>query len=392
MAATSWLGRANATYHVSTHVVGGTAANGQVYSITINGKTISYTATGVDTNSTIATALQVLLAASTITEFAEITWTVGTATITGTGDTAGQEHVITSAATGTGTLVTTTTTTPSGPNNANDANNWSAAAVLTNGDVVTIAQPVGITAGLDQSAVTLTAMTVMSSFTGSGVRIGRPRTNATGSYTEFRNTYLKVGVTTLKIGVGEGAGPSNVNINLGSVQTTCEVRKTGQSADANTPSVLLLGTHASNSLDVQSGTVGVGYFGEASTLDYLRLASNARVICGEGCTLGDIHGAGILTISSAADLLSQTGGDWTVNGTGAVAQITQTGGILRWNSSGTVTAATIGGTLDLSGDATPKTFTDLTLSAKGSIYDPLGVLTVTNKIGKATGIERITAS
>src|SRR5262245_47220947 len=114
MATRRWRGDAPKTAQVNTVTVGGTAANGQVYSVTINAKLVAYTANGSDTNNTIAAALKALLAASVIPEFAEVTWTVATNVITGTAKTAGRPFVNTSAATGTGTLVTATATANSG--------------------------------------------------------------------------------------------------------------------------------------------------------------------------------------------------------------------------------------------------------------------------------------
>src|ERR1700736_2287329 len=116
MATPRWRGDAPAVKQVNTATVGGTAAGGQVYTVTINGKTVSYTAAGGDTNNTIAGALQALLAASTIPEFQEVAWTVATNVITGTSAVAGRPFTNTSSATGTGTLVRATTTASSGPN------------------------------------------------------------------------------------------------------------------------------------------------------------------------------------------------------------------------------------------------------------------------------------
>lgn len=107
MSTNLWLGSAPAVAQVNTITVGGTPASGQQYAVTINGKSVTYTATGGDTNITIATALQLLLAASAIDEFNDATWTnPSNAVILGTSRTAGQPFTSTSSATGTGTLAT----------------------------------------------------------------------------------------------------------------------------------------------------------------------------------------------------------------------------------------------------------------------------------------------
>ena len=390
MATRTWLGRALAVAKVATHTIGGTAAGGQVYSVTRNGKTVSYTATGGDTNTTIAAALQVLLDASTITEFAEVTWTVATTVITSTADTAGVDVAFTSSATGTGTLVTATTTAASGPNHWDVAVNWSGGAVPINGDDVVIDFPVSILYGLDQSAVTLTSLVIGASF--DTAYIGLPRLNA-GGYTEDRETYLKIGATTVKIGVGEGSGSGRIKINFGSVQHTTEVRKTGSAIEQGIPPLLLLGTHASNAIDIQGGSVGVAFFaGETSTLLTSRSAGNSSVVCGEGCTLGTISGEGIVQVNSAVTTLTQQGGQWTINGASAVTTLTQNGGVLNHNSSGTFTTSTIGGTLNCSGDASARTMTTVTLNKGGRIIDPLNTLTFTNGIQKAANVREIVAN
>lgn len=390
MATTRWLGRALAVAKVATHTIGGVASVSQVYTVTRNGKTISYTASGVDTNSTIAAALKALLDASTITEFAECTWTVDTAVITSTCDTAGQNPTFTTAATGTGTFVTATTTAASGPNRWDVAVNWSGGAVPVNGDDVVIDLPVSILDGLDQSAVTLASLTIAASF--ENAYIGLPRTNASG-YPEDRGDYLQIGATTVKIGVGEGQGSGRIKINFGSVQTTVEVRKTGNSVEQGLPSLILKGTHASNAIDCQGGTTGVALFGgETATLLTCRVANNAQIVLGEGCTLGTISGEGIVQINSAVTTLTQAGGTWTINGASAVTTLTQNGGVLNHNSSGTFGTSTIGGTLNCSVDPSARTMTTVTLNKGGRIVDPLNTITFTNGIARAAAVREVIAA
>lgn len=106
MSSKVWRGDAPAVSQVNTITVGGTAAAGQQYAVTINGKSVPYSASNTDTNSTIAAALQALLAACTIPEFQEVTWTAVNAVITGTAANPGVPFTQTSSATGTGTLTT----------------------------------------------------------------------------------------------------------------------------------------------------------------------------------------------------------------------------------------------------------------------------------------------
>ena len=86
--AISWLARALARAQVDTLTPGGTIEVGDIFIVTINGKSISYSATGT-TVASVCTGLHALLAASTIPEFVEITWTDSTTHITATSATAG---------------------------------------------------------------------------------------------------------------------------------------------------------------------------------------------------------------------------------------------------------------------------------------------------------------
>jgi len=391
MSTRRWLGRAATATHVSTHTVGGTAANGQVYSVTINGITVSYTATGVDTNNTIAAALQALLAASTVTEFLELTWTVGTNVITATATAAAREQVITTSATGTGTFVTATTTSASGPNRWDVAANWSGSAVPVTGDDVIIDLPVSITSGLDQSSVTLASLTISAAFAKPAV-IGRPRTNASG-YPEFRDDYLKISATTVKIGVGDGIGSGRIKLDLGTAQSTIEIRKSASPEEQNIPALLLKGTHASNALDVQSGSVGVAAFGgESATLASLRTAAGSVVLCGEGCSVTTLQGEGTVQLNATVTTLTQRGGNWTVNGASNVTTLTQSAGVLNYRGSGTIATSTVGGLLDFSGDASARTMTDTTLKAGGRIMDPQDTVTFTNGIQLDSAVRMVAAS
>jgi hypothetical protein len=388
--AIEWLGRAKAVAQVTTHTVGGTPAAAQVYSLVTNGKTISYTAGVSDTNTTIATALAVLLNASTIPEFSAVTWTDATGVITGTHDTAGTPRTFTSSATGTGTFVTATSTAATGPNHWDNTANWSGGAVPISTDDVVIGVPVDILYGLDQNAVTLTSLTILASFT---AKIGLPRVNALG-YTEDLDTYLKISATTVKIGVGDGNGSGRIKINFGSNATTVEVRKTGTALETGVPSVVLLGTHANNAIDCQSGSTSTSIFAlDASTWLTARVATNATFVFGEGVTLGTLTGEGTVRGSSAVTTMTQNGGSWTLSGASAVTTLTQReGATLYYNSSGTITTANIWGTVDCSGDASARTFTTTTLGLNGVIYDPFQTITHTNKIAIAAGVRRVTAS
>src|SRR5438045_1683454 len=112
-----WRGDAAAVAQINTLTIGSVSV-GIIYSITINGKSISYTATGGDTATTAAAALFALLTASTVpAEFKEMTWTNPSAgVIVATAIYPGTPFTLAAAATSTGTFTRSTpSTASSGP-------------------------------------------------------------------------------------------------------------------------------------------------------------------------------------------------------------------------------------------------------------------------------------
>ena len=143
MATVEWIGNAKAVAQVTT--VTASAANSTEYSLTINGKEISYTSDGD------ATAAEILLglyeawtdAAIVSGEYNELTAELDDAetptvmTITGP---VGLPFVLTS--TGAGTLTVTDTIDATGPNHVSDVNNWSGGALPVDSDIILVRTPV----------------------------------------------------------------------------------------------------------------------------------------------------------------------------------------------------------------------------------------------------------
>ncbi|QDT41057.1 hypothetical protein Pan241w_11160 [Gimesia alba] len=281
-----------------------------------------------------------------------------------------------------GPIDTTETTANSGPNNWDVAANWSTNTVPVTSDTVHISHTdISILYGLDQSAITLAALHIEQTFTG---EIGLPRFNADGttSYSEYRDQYLKIGATLLNIGDKEGDGSERIKINLGSVQTTALITDSGDSPDGNTPAILLLGTHASNVININRGSLGVAYYPtEVSTIATLRQAffddavDDTNVFLGSGVTVTDINKTGgVLDINSATTTFKQTAGTTTVHA-GAHAALTILAGLLNYNSTGTLTLANLSGdaVLVFDQDARPKTVTKINKYTDDSeIYDESG--------------------
>ena len=372
MATRSWRGAAIAVAQVSTATP--TAANSTLYTLTINGKDVSYTSDGSATVAEITAGLTAAWNASAQTEIAEVTATDSTTHVTLTGDTAGKPFTVTS--TGAGTINLATTTAATGPNHWNDADNWSGTTVPTTGDTAIVDLSLGsVLYGLDASGDTLASLIVLSpSFTSN--TLGLPRVNA-GGYTEYRDRYLKIGATLCTI----DTRAQRVNINFGSVQTTCEIRTTGTGAETNVPACLLIGTHASNAFEAHDAQVGIAFHAdETATAAALRVAPAADVRCGPGVTLGTVQTLGTLDAQSNITTLTATGGSATVRGSATVGtlDVDGPGAVVKYQSSGTVSTATIGpGTVDCSGDLSPRTFSSTTIRAGGRIIDPRSTITHT---------------
>ena len=416
MATVRWLGTATAVNQVST----ATPANveiGDVFNLLVGGVTIAtFTATAA-TVANVTAGLTTAWNASSHPYATGITASDQTTHVALTADSAGVPFTVTATATDGGgantqTLTMATTTANAGPNVWTTATNWSGGSVPVNSDVVIFENnAVPVFFGLDQNSVTLTELRILQSYTG---EIGLPETkfltSTTGNFanydaskTEYRETYLKIGATLLNIGQSVGyvaqAGSPRIKVNVGSVQTTATIYDTCVStSDAPLQPVRILGTHASNVVNVLRGTVGIATSlgSEVSTVATLNMRyvsgqeTDANVTMGKGVTWSTINktggtlavnsvntgGSGILNVAGAAtaDVASGTmsvvecqGGTITLNGGFAVTSIAAYGGTTYSNTSGTVTTIILdnGGTVDMTGSSAARTVTNVSIMPGG---------------------------
>lgn len=390
MATLRSLGRAAAVAQVDTLTAGGTIETDDLFKSTIGSKTLSVTG-GSATAATVATTFAAAWNASTLLEFAEATAaaTSGGA-LTLTGDTAGVPFTETASTTEANggaadaqTFSKSATTACTGPNFFDNATNYDGGTVPTTADSLYVDNTdIPILYGLTtQAAETLAGMYIGSNV-GRNFRIGLPKYNPAG-YPEYRSEYLTIGITELIIGLGTGNGIGGCKINLGSVQSAITILNTGSSVENGLESVLLLGTHASNTLEIQAGNAAVaGYGGEVSTLLTVR-NSGGTLRLGKGCTLTTVNqSAGFTSLASNLTTLTMAGGTVQIDLSATLTTGTINGGTLKYNSSGTITTLTINGSgvLDLSGDISPVTVTNITLNGNGRIIDPFKRLTTTNGV------------
>ena len=255
MATLFWRGDAPAVAQVSTVAI--TAYDvATTYKLTINGKTVSVVGSG-GTTTTVATALAAAWNASTIPEFAEVTASSSTNTITLTADTAGVPFTATSSVSGgTGTIGSVTgSVANSGPNCWDTAANWSTGAIPVDADTVIFRNnAVDCLYGIDQTGIYLDKMAIYASYTGT---IGLPRLNA-NDYIEYRPTALILDyVTRLEIGEGDGSGSGRIKLRTLSGATYGYVYSTGSRIESDVPSFVYNPPGAGSGIHVYSGDVGL---------------------------------------------------------------------------------------------------------------------------------------
>lgn len=386
MANVRWKGGAAAVTQVATvQVTAYDAAT--TYKLTVNGKVVSVIAQG-SVNAT-AAGLVTAWNASTEPEFAEVTASSSTDTVTLTADTAGVPFTATSSVSGgAGTIgAVTTTTSATGPYHWDNAVNWDTGAVPVNGDTVWIEHSVvSILYGLAQSAVTLTALNIAASWTG---ELGLAELNTSGStaYLEYRSRYLAIGATTITIGDGPGQGSGRIQLNVGSVQCTLHVHGSGSGAETDLEPILWKGTHVSNVVNVTKGSVGIAvYGGESATVATLTVGyqssptSDSAVRLGAGVTLATLsQSGGTVLLQAGLTTVSKTGGSLTIDA-GSVTTLTDDGGSTVYKGTGTITTLNVGheASVDFGQDMRGRTVTSTNIYRGAAVNDPFATVTWTN--------------
>lgn len=415
MANVRWEGKAQAIAQVDTVTIALTWAQNDTITLTINTKSIVVTIGTLTSTAQVATTLKEAWEGETLTdtsasvspsggksdisEHNEITATVSGSVVSFTHDTAGVPYTmtVTEATAGDGTATEATATSATGPNFWSNADNWDTGSVpVSTDDVYFDNSAVSVLYGLDQSAVTLTSLTIARSYTG---EIGLPKQNAAG-YVEYRDDYLQISATTITIGRGDGTGSPRMKIDCGSVATTVNVESTGTSIETGIEALLWKGTNVANVIDVQDGDVGIAiHGGEAANLATLR-CNTGNIRCGDGVVFAGgatvDNEAATLALFSDVTTINTFSGQTTVGGTADVTTLTINGGTVFYDSNGTVTTLTVGGTginsvLDCSRDNRAMTVTNGTIELNGDIIDPQRRVTYSNNLVRGTSVRQLTA-
>jgi hypothetical protein len=371
MATLSWIGGAAKRAQVQTYLFGGTWEADDIARLVIGNKTVDVTAGSTVTATVVSTVVTAwnALSATDYPEFAEITASANTTTLTLTKDTAGEPFTCTitpleangSAADaqtigGAGVATTgTTATTNTGPEDVSVPANWSGGAIPVNGDTAIVdKEGARLKYSLYQSAITLASLRILAK----DVEVGLPKTKTgTTPYPEYRPDFWKIGATSSYTNTNSG----RLKLDHGSTVVTYEQDASGASRETNVPAVLLKGTHASSVWHILGGAAGIAFFaGETATLLTLNVNRGTNVVCGTGCTIGTVnnYGGTLLINSAIATALnhpSANGGTTTLEGSGGVSLLTMQSGKCVYNTTGTLAGDTVlGGSAQLTFDEDQK--------------------------------------
>lgn len=256
--------------------------------------------------------------------------------------------------------------------------NWSTSSAPANGDTATFDwNATRSVAGSDQSAVTLAALNILSTFT--GYQFGDLA------------TALKIKSSTVRIGDASGsstagAHSNRINLDLSTTATVVTVVNTATtSADAGLEPVRIKAVNSSNQLIVLGGRVGVATnaIGDVATFGEIDcIGSSAVVNISSGVTLTTLRQeGGTVNQSCGCTTIYQDGGTLNTNGSGAITTI-YVGGQANLNSSGTVTTLEVqaDGTADMLNDLRAKTITTVKLYKGATFKFNPAVHTITNPI------------
>jgi hypothetical protein len=367
-----WTPRALDRAQVDSITIANTWAAADTQTSTINEKDLVLTVGATVTTTSIATAVKEMIngddettnatrseTGDNVPEFQlDVGATVSGSVVTLTGKTKGRPFVLTStentAGSGTATLASVTTAT--GLNFFDNVDNWGGSAIPADADNVFFDNSdVSVLYGLSNPNIEPAAVYVSMSFTG---EIGLPEIDDEGQYNQYRPTYFRIGPPILQVGAGGGAGSGRLKFDSGDDVCALSVLNSGASAD-DLPAVIWKGTHASNTLTMRGGSLGIAVFGgETATLASFTV-HDGDLMLGAGVTLSGalVVNGGTVRINSKVDgSLTTNGGEVLIDGTAEVDQLTMRGGTVVYNSSGTLGGNTVlsgGAVLDLSQDSRP---------------------------------------
>jgi len=381
MATKKWRGGAKAVSQITT-ISFSDYTSGQTYTVTCNGKSVSFEATA----STAPNVVDGLVAAITadaalLPEFSDFSASNVSDDLRLTGNTAGIPFTVSASAT-TGTPTVTETQAADGPNFFDNAENWEGGAVPSSGDDLVF----------ENSAVSLLYnlvdttnygdITIDSTYTG---EIGLAATNAAG-YPEYRARFLKLGdgTSASTIAIGQGGGDQSARINIDANDETVYLQVYGTGNGADDFAVTIKNMDSSSTIDYYNGNVKVDAdtSGSAGTVRMNPQDTNANLLLTATVTAGAIdQTGGNLEVRGGATSLSIRGGTAEFTNAATCPTITiEEGATVFWSSSaGITTSVTVypNGTLDFSRSLATKAVQAAEFHVNSTILDPGGIVTWT---------------
>lgn len=380
MAQKRWIGAADAVAQVTT-ITFSTYSASETYTITINGKSISFTAT-TGTNTDIWSGLQAAWEDSSVPEHVEAVATVDSGVVL-TSRTAGQPFTVSASAT-TGTATVTTSTAATGPNHFDNADNWEGGvAPIAADDLLFADSSVDVLYNIEPG-LAFGVITVEQSYTG---RIGLSRVSDSG-YQEYRARYLKLAATaSIEIGSGSGQGSNRIFIDANAQVVDLDVYSSGQGDGQGKP-VQVKNPAATSDLSVYGGRVSFEGSGGASTLNAIARQNTSvapDVNVDSGLSVGDMTVAGnnteLLLEGSASSLTASDGAEVSIAGDATCPIVkTSSNSQVFWDSTADLTNKLFvyqGGYASFARRKEDRTVADCELHSGGTLLDPHRTVTWT---------------
>jgi hypothetical protein len=386
MATKYWVGRAASVAQI-TKVVFSSIVSTNIYSVTINGKTVSVVAASTSLGDLIDALVNAWNSSAEPEHRELVAARREDPTLSGlqlTAINAGVPCTVTASAT-TGTATVTQPTAASGPNFWDIADNWLGGSLPSAADDIVVRDSsVSILYGLTDTN-NYASLKIESSFTGT---VGLPDTNPSG-YPEYRTTRLTLGTgsaITVDLGYGVGAFSGRIRLDLQGSNVTYTVSGAGSNFGAAFP-FELRNPGSGSTVRVYAGGVIINSSttGTVSVLDVIQRDSAAvSVDSSITCTTIEVYGGSLLLEGSATTLIAREQAQITVAKASTVATVkTSSQARINWDTSGGITTklhVEQSGTIDFGRVGTNKTVAACDLYATGSLHDPLDNVTFTTGI------------
>lgn len=370
MASISWLGRAKKVADVWTLTVTGPIVIGETFTVTIGGKSITFTATAATTSNVVSGLVALLTASDAPAEMLEADWVASDPAIVMTAKTDYQGvpiGVTVSETSAAGTFVAVNTVVATGPEDLAATANYSGGALPADTDSLFFG---AAEYGPKYNSAALAAITpaLIDISPQATYDFGLPKINKLGGYTEYRTTHLQFdGCTLFRVRAGNQSQLMRFNF-LAAVAVTAVIEGTGSSSESGVPTLDIIGTVATNAIEVLDGSVGIAALANETATMKTIVQSGGTITCGPGATLGGA--ASVLTVgggtfNARTNLLTATvdaGATLNVDESATVTTLTvENGGNVNYRSSGTITTLNAKGTVDFTGDRSARTITTLNL-------------------------------